>query len=171
MGETNPRNLVNLDFAEVVEGAIRFAQPVAEHLGVKIEYSRQDQNFPILGDSSDLEQAVLNLIQNAVQAAAQNTRDPTESDGAFRVRVELESTDSAVILHVRDSGLGPSTEIAESMFEPFQTSKPEGIGLGLPLTRQIAQVHRGSLDWGRQGDWTWFGLTLPKRGDSSRAEP
>jgi C4-dicarboxylate-specific signal transduction histidine kinase len=69
---------------------------------------------------------------------------------------------------VRDNGPGPNPEISAKMFEPFVTSKPEGIGLGLPTTALLAKELGGSLHWHRQDDWTVFELTIH---DSCQREP
>ena len=66
----------------------------------------------------------------------------------------------AAILEVCDSGPGPAPEIAERLFEPFVTGKPEGVGLGLAVSRQIAKAHGGHIDWRREEDQTCFRVAL-----------
>ncbi len=61
-----------------------------------------------------------------------------------------------------DSGPGPPPEVAERLFEPFVTSKPEGVGLGLAVARQVAEAHGGSLSWRRDPDRTCFRIELPR---------
>ncbi len=62
---------------------------------------------------------------------------------------------------VRDSGPGPSAELAARLFEPFVTGKPEGTGLGLFVARQIAEDHGGSIRWQRCEGMTEFWVELP----------
>ena len=61
---------------------------------------------------------------------------------------------------IRDNGPGPSTEIEKSMFEPFATTKREGVGLGLAMSKQIAQRQQGDIRWSRDSKWTEFVLRI-----------
>ena len=93
---------------------------------------------------------LLNLLLNAVDAAGPNGR----------VRVVLRSDERQLELRIYDTGPGPPQEIARRLFEPFATGKPEGIGLGLTVARQIAEAHGGSLGFEADGG-TCFKLVLP----------
>jgi len=62
---------------------------------------------------------------------------------------------------VIDTGPGPSPDIADRLFEPFVTGKPEGVGLGLAVSRQIAEAHAGRITWRREQDRTCFRVELP----------
>ena len=62
---------------------------------------------------------------------------------------------------VLDSGAGPPAEFIERLFEPFSTTKPEGVGLGLTVARQVAESHGGRLEFSRGVGATCFELTLP----------
>src|SRR5262249_19151490 len=65
------------------------------------------------------------------------------------------------ILEICDSGPGVSKEVAERLFEPFVTGKPEGVGLGLAVARQVAEAHGGCITWERRGDCTCFRVEMP----------
>ena len=60
-----------------------------------------------------------------------------------------------------DSGPGPAPEVAARLFEPFVTGKPEGVGLGLAVARQVAEAHGGTIGWRRDGNLTCFAIELP----------
>lgn len=111
----------------------------------------------IRADADRLRQVLLNLSLNAVEAMQQR--------GTIELCVER-SADGAQVL-VIDTGPGLDPQISKHLFEPFQTSKASGAGLGLALSRRIAERHGGTLSWippeaaGRKGGTT-FALQLPR---------
>ncbi len=139
-----------------IDMAIRLVRPRASSRGVKLEVE-PGPDPRVQQDPPRLAQAVVNLIANAVDAAATGGRSVTvrsveESD---RVRIEVD-----------DDGPGVAPEIAATLFEPFATTKPpgEGTGLGLSITRQIALDHRGTVDLvARSGGGTRALLELPRQ--------
>jgi signal transduction histidine kinase len=106
----------------------------------------------VLAEESGLRAAALNLALNAVEAAGR---------GGV-VRLEAVPDGEAVAIEVSDTGPGPPQGLAGSLFEPFTTSKPEGVGLGLALAQQVAAQHGGTLSWTRVGHETRFRLSLPR---------
>jgi two-component system sensor histidine kinase HydH len=92
---------------------------------------------PITADPIRLTQALMNLVINAVQAVNKN--------GRVEVSAAKSATGDAVALRVQDNGPGISADKLEEIFDPYFTTKPEGVGLGLWIARQIAVAHGGSL--------------------------
>jgi nitrogen-specific signal transduction histidine kinase len=66
-----------------------------------------------------------------------------------------------VTVEVVDNGPGPTPDVAEKLFEPFVTGKPEGVGLGLAVARQVAEAHGGGVGWRRVDGQTCFAVELP----------
>jgi hypothetical protein len=66
-----------------------------------------------------------------------------------------------VLLRVGDSGPGPAAATRDQLFEPFVTDKPDGTGLGLYVSRQVAEAHQGTIGWRRENNRTWFEVELP----------
>jgi two-component system nitrogen regulation sensor histidine kinase NtrY len=98
-------------------------------------------------DSDHIEQALINLIRNAADAAL--SPDATGED-APQVDICLETTDAEVIISICDNGPGLINQ--SNLFVPFYTTKPGGTGIGLVLARQIAQAHRGSIQLANRTD-------------------
>jgi signal transduction histidine kinase len=94
---------------------------------------------------------VLNLALNAIEAAG-----PGGS-----VVLDLEECGREPVIQISDTGPGPPPRIQATLYDPFVTGKPEGVGLGLALARQVTEAHHGRLSWNREGAWTRFRLSLP----------
>jgi two-component system sensor histidine kinase HydH len=92
---------------------------------------------PVTADPVRLTQALMNLVINAVQAVGTN--------GRVEVSAAKSATGDALILQVRDNGPGIPADKLDEIFDPYFTTKPEGIGLGLWIARQIAVAHGGTL--------------------------
>jgi two-component system sensor kinase FixL len=113
---------------------------------------------PIVGDSVQLQQVILNLMLNAFSAM-----DGTGLDGAQRLIVRTSALDTSnVLVEVQDSGTGIASEKLESIFDPFVTSKPEGLGMGLSICRSIIERHGGKIMAANNPDrGATFSIMLP----------
>jgi two-component system nitrogen regulation sensor histidine kinase NtrY len=98
-------------------------------------------------DADQIEQALINLIRNAADAAlSPDSNDRVEP----RVEIEWETIGGEVVIEIRDNG--PGLTNASNLFVPFYTTKPGGTGIGLVLAQQIAQAHRGSVQLSNRQD-------------------
>ncbi|MFO1477750.1 MAG: ATP-binding protein [Verrucomicrobiota bacterium] len=152
---------------ELLDHSLRMAQHRAE--GKLISFQRQFEASPDVfhGDDHQLQQAVLNLLLNAVEAMGSEgtltvATDLQGSEAAHALR-EGGGTPGAVLrLRITDTGTGIAPEILNSIFEPFFTTKREGTGLGLSVTRRIIEDHAGRLEvQSTPGKGTTFTVLLP----------
>ncbi|MBI5865373.1 MAG: PAS domain-containing protein [Planctomycetes bacterium] len=125
---------------QVIEEAVELVAYESEQLGIEIGVECDDRLAIVHGDFVQLEQAILNLIRNAIDALRE-----TERDGRW-IRIDAQpARGDFVCLRVRDNGPGLSPALAETAFEPFVTSKQTGLGLGLPICREIVSAHGGTI--------------------------
>lgn len=152
---------VNLNRVSV-EALERLARSSA--LGGEIIVEQFDPSLPLgRGDVLLLQQVVLNLLQNALDAL-EDTLEP-----CIRIETYYDALDrgadgtrpAPLVIAVRDNGPGVSPELRGSLFTPFVTTKPAGEGLGLSFCARIAQLHGGRLDYESTPSITSFYLKLP----------
>jgi signal transduction histidine kinase len=94
----------------------------------------------VCGDRIQLQQVIINLIMNAVQAMT------ASADGRRNLHVHLRyAKDEGVLLHIRDSGSGIDAQNMPSLFDPFFTTKANGMGMGLSICRSIIESHSGRI--------------------------
>lgn len=123
---------------------------VAHHLGVELAWNWDDElEHRQVIDGATLSTAVSNLVINAIQAGRQ-----------VEVAAVVTGVDKCKIV-VGDNGPGVAQDVADDLFEPFVTSKPEGMGLGLAAVRRAAKKLAGTIEWERTSGMTWFILTIP----------
>jgi signal transduction histidine kinase len=146
---------VNLN--EAVHEVLELTNGEALKHGVSVRTQLADGLPLIQGDRVQLQQVVLNLILNAVQAMG------AVADRTREVLIITSQTEpNAVCLGVRDTGPGLSAETLPRLFEPFYTTKPAGMGMGLSICRSIIEAHGGRL-WATQHEprGALFQFTIP----------
>src|SRR5580698_5299590 len=166
LGKPEQQPPVAQPLSRIVAEVDRLVAPAARHGHVAWECEPPTaDDDPIVTNAHSVRAGLLNLVLNAVQAAG--SAQPAGSGGSAqpagnggRVRLSAERTGRHVQIHVADSGSGPPESLRSSMFEPFITSKPEGIGLGLALAKAAAEEHGGSLTFARVDGQTRFTMSL-----------
>jgi signal transduction histidine kinase len=124
------------DLACVVEKAFPLLETRARRQGVTLHFAPPNKPFEVEADPEQIQQVLVNLMLNALDAMP----------GGGRLDVELSSAkDGHVVLRVQDTGPGISPEVMPRLFEPFVSTKETGLGLGLVVSRRIAEAHGGSL--------------------------
>ena len=145
------REVVSLTQAEMQRHGVRLQSPLADDLPL------------ISADRVQLQQVMINLIVNAIEAmgTSERPRELTIASG----RGEANN----VFVEVRDTGPGLNPEKLDLLFQSFYTTKPDGIGMGLAISRSIAEAHGGQLSAGpNKPHGALFRLTLPIEETSSR---
>ncbi|HJV24522.1 MAG TPA: ATP-binding protein [Aromatoleum sp.] len=138
----SPLELVPVRLGAAIDNALMLLSAVTARTPVKIEVSIEPPDLHVLADSVRLEQVLVNLIRNGVQAMM-------EEGGGGDLRIEITATSDAGIVRlvIRDYGPGFSADTLAHLFEPFYTTKPtgEGLGLGLTISRAIIERLGGTL--------------------------
>jgi signal transduction histidine kinase len=132
--------MVSLDINDVIREAILLVQREVLSNGVSLRTELASALPPVLGDRVQLQQVVINLLMNGVEAMAPITDRQRE----ILIRSEQHEADK-VHVAVLDSGIGIESEIAEKVFSAFFTTKPSGMGMGLSISRSIIRAHGGRL--------------------------
>jgi signal transduction histidine kinase len=151
-----------VDLGHLFEDVLQLVGPAARHAKVELCWDRLPGDVTVDGDDEALGQAIVNLLINAIEAVQQ------PGGGEPRcVHVKLHSINPGFAeLVVADNGPGPLAALADELFAPFVSSKPEGAGLGLANVKRIVEAHRGAVDWVRAEGMTRFRIEIPltKRG-------
>jgi PAS domain S-box-containing protein len=128
----------------LIDAALGLARVEATQFGVAID-ARIDPGLPpVLADRVQIEQVVLNLLRNAMEAI--EGADPARRSIVVKAR---RTNQSAVEISVVDTGPGVQAEVTDTLFEPFVTTKPCGMGMGLSISRSIVEAHGGRLRMAR----------------------
>jgi two-component system sensor kinase FixL len=140
--------------ATLLEEAAALALVGAREQGVRVSL-RCDHDLPdIVVDKIQIQQVALNLIRNAVEAM--------ETASRRELTIGVARQDSFAFFSVADTGTGIAPEIAEHLFQPFVTSKENGMGVGLSICRTIIEAHGGRISArSNDGVGTVFEFTLP----------
>lgn len=145
----------SIDVAALLQRAVRTARE--SESGHALDIRLRAAMLPaVMGDELQLEQVFLNLLRNATDATAQVPA------GRRRIAIEATATDGAVEIAIEDNGSGIAANFEHLLFEPFETTKATGMGLGLSISRQIVESHGGKLWYERgEGGGARFVVRLP----------
>jgi C4-dicarboxylate-specific signal transduction histidine kinase len=145
-----------VDVNDSIGEVIKVLQSDIESRRIGLELDLAPDLPPVLGDRVQLQQVTLNLLMNAFDALE------CVDGGGKPVRIRTAAADSSVIVAVEDSGVGLTDDQLPRMFEPFYTTKPDGMGLGLAICQTIVNAHDGGVSVSRNPDkGTTFSFSLP----------
>jgi C4-dicarboxylate-specific signal transduction histidine kinase len=153
-----------LNVNEVIEQTLNLIRSEALRKNVSLQTELGSQLPLVLGDRVQLQQVVLNLVMNAIEAMS------SVHDRTVRLRIRSAIHDpNQVVIAVADSGAGIDPQVIGRIFEPFYTTKPQGTGMGLAISRSIIEAHGGRL-WAEPNtpQGATFQCTLPAHIESGQ---
>ncbi|HJU91090.1 MAG TPA: ATP-binding protein [Gemmatimonadaceae bacterium] len=152
-----------LDLSEIVERTLRLRGYEMTSGGITLETDFPANLPPVSGDPRQLQQVILNLVTNAIQAMSPR-------GGTLRVFTKRDG--DQVMIGVQDSGCGIAGDVRERVFEPFFTTKSDGTGLGLSVSYGIVTAHGGSIEIvDSSAGGTTFHVSLPTADGESEPIP
>ena len=151
---TGDSRLEQVDLARLVQRVVSRVAPAHPEAAIEL---REEGPLEVLADGTQLEVVVRNLLSNAIEASAQE-RTP-------QVVVAAGMQAGVARVTVRDNGPGVGQGDLAQIFEPFKSTRATGMGMGLAISRAIAEAHGGRL-WAEPGPGGHFVLTLPMHGAS-----
>ena len=154
--------------ADAIDGALMLVGPRLKRLGVTLNPAGLPQDLMVLADRMRLEQVLVNLLQNALDALEHQPAATLEPAISLTLREHPDTVD----LSLRDNGPGLDAGVLAKLFTPFQTTKPEGLGLGLVISRDILTEFGGALRASNPaGGGADFTLTLRRAPAPDRFSP
>ncbi|MCX7882415.1 MAG: ATP-binding protein [Brevinematales bacterium] len=140
------------DFKETVEEVYHFFKNAYTHVDLSLEIQETEEGWEIPYDHDQIKQVIINLVQNACEAAR-----PEKP----KVTLRIERKPSSVLLMVADNGHGIPPEIQDKIFEPYFTTKNHGTGLGLAIVERLVTEHHGYIWFESSSEGTHFYVELP----------
>ena len=152
--------LHNVELCELIQGQINFIRPQAHDQKIEVELVECEPSIEISADQGRLEQVLLNLFINAIDAMP----------AGGRILVSAIEQGSQVLLKITDTGTGIPKKLADKVLDPYFSTKTKGTGLGLAFCDKIMRQHQGSIDFETSPDGTTFTLTFPRTATKLRPQ-
>ena len=129
-----------LDVNEVVRDVLEMVRSETQTRGIEVSHAHTEELPPVVADRVQLQQVVLNLVMNGLESMAGTGHGP---QAVLRIATHAEG--QSVRVDVQDSGVGVDPAVAHTLFDAFQTTKADGMGMGLAISRSIVESHGGRL--------------------------
>ena len=136
----NPPQFTNVNLHKLLERVKILLEPGLNRLNISLCITQAKIDPIILADAEMIEQILINLVKNAQDACNVPSLDNR------RIEIRTEMSADHVMIHITDNGTGIKENEMDNIFVPFYTTKPDGSGIGLSLSRQIMKLHNGTLN-------------------------
>lgn len=150
-----PMNVGDVDVNRLVRQCLKLVEHKLDLGEIALRLELQDDLPALRGDSGQIEQLLLALIMNAIEAMPHA--------GNLRLMTKADRQGEHVVIAVEDNGVGIPQHVLSQLYEPFVTTKEDkGVGLGLAISRRIVERHHGTIEvWSEVGRGTRFTITIP----------
>lgn len=160
-----PARVEPVDMRQAAEMVVRLLRSEAVRRRVVLTFDAEEGPLPVLGDAVQLQQVVLNLVMNGMDALA-------DAQGERHVSLSARAEGAEAVVRVSDNGPGILPDSLPRVFDSFYTTKPHGMGLGLSISRTIVQSHGGRIEaTSDPSAGACFTVRLPMAQESLTAEP
>ncbi len=167
VGSRKPLEISEINIHEILERvrSLAEADPACSNITIHTDYDPSIPDIP--GDADQLIQATLNIVRNAMQSLNSDESADAEHRIELRTRVVRNTTIDALIhrlalkIEIVDNGPGVPEELQETIFYPMISGRPDGTGLGLPITHGIINQHKGLIECISKPGKTKFSIILP----------
>ena len=150
------KTISSFDFNELVNDVLLLCQSTFNRQGIQVQIQLHSEALIFTGDKSQLQQVLLNLITNAIEAF------PATFEGLKKITIQTNIESNRIVMSVADNGVGISPEIEAVVFELLRTNKESGMGIGLWLSKTIIDSHQGNISFTTHvNQGTRFVMTLP----------
>jgi len=156
LSRTAPMNVQSTDLHEVIDRCLLLVRHQLELVGIELQLKLADDVPRVPCDPAQMEQVLLALIMNAIDAMPHG--------GCLWIETRIGRDETEVEIEMRDDGAGIAPDVLPQIFEPFMTTKESGrgVGLGLAISRGIVERHNGRIEVASElGRGTTFTVTLP----------
>ena len=154
--------IVEFDPAQLAATVIEIMRPAATQAGVELQLAAPSGPFTVQADRGLIEQGMLNVVNNAIQALTSCT--------GGRVRTSVSRTGENCTIAVNDNGPGMPRDLQDRIFEPYFTTKSGGSGIGLAVTKRAMELHGGAISVeSSPGHGTTMAMTFPLAGAAVRS--
>jgi len=148
------------DINTLIHDAVDLCNVKLKHNDIKLTYNLENNLPPVFVDHIQIEQVIINLIRNSIDALQSL---PAKQHRHLSIRSRL-NLNKDIQVGVKDNGPGLDEEQQQKIFTPFYTTKADGMGMGLSISRSLIEAHEGTLHFNSQpGKGSSFYFTLPRQ--------